>query len=321
MGKTTIRWFDVSINPIRAHVSMNPIRGDIKPFLDSTRFDEVLRRKKPRKYVWCDRTDIFGEWVPDAWIDQIAGMMWDAHWHTHIILSKHPERMQHYFASKDRAHSIACASHTLFQARDPRKAAAVPVEAFVAALSLPLHNLWLGTSIENQATADERIPFLLQTPAAIRFLSAEPLLEAIDFRLDHQGIPHGRWGEALGPCGYYCDEAVGHIDHRTRIDQIICGGESGPHARPCDLSWIEDIIAQCDTAGISCFIKQLGARPWMTDLRSHEGFPAHIYSRTDTTGSHPSAYELHGFKSKAAADPLEWPAGIRVQEFPVRQGA
>ena len=90
-------------------------------------------------------------------------------------------------------------------------------------------NVWLGVSVENQATADERIPILLNTPPAVRFISAEPLLEAIDLRLSHE------------------------------IDLVIIGGESGQHARPCRDEWILSLVEQCQAIGVACFVKQFGA--------------------------------------------------------------
>ncbi|MBL9048474.1 MAG: DUF5131 family protein, partial [Tabrizicola sp.] len=113
----------------------------------------------------------------------------------------------------------------------------------------PLPNCWLGVSCEDQATADERIPLLLQTPAAVRFVSAEPLLGPIVF-----------------------DQQV-HLERRTkiltgasapRIDWVIVGGESGPKARPCDVAWIRSIVQQCKAAAVPVFVKQdSGPRPGM----------------------------------------------------------
>jgi protein gp37 len=104
----------------------------------------------------------------------------------------------------------------------------------------PLPNVWLGVSVENQATADERIPLLLQTPAAVRFLSCEPLLRLIEIRRPAtMGAP--KTGE--------------------RLDWVIVGGESGPEARPCDLAWVRSLVSQCQAASVPVFVKQLGARP------------------------------------------------------------
>lgn len=111
-------------------------------------------------------------------------------------------------------------------------------------------NVWLGVSVSDQETADNLIPELLKlrelTPCL--FVSVEPLLGCIDLEL-------------AMPCGYYCDESVGHVDHSiSRLDWTICGGESGPKARPCQVEWIKSLAAQCKASGVSCFIKQDSGR-------------------------------------------------------------
>jgi protein gp37 len=114
----------------------------------------------------------------------------------------------------------------------------------------PLPNVWLGVSVENQHFADERIPLLLQTPAAVRFISAEPLLGPVDL---------GRWTTG-------CRSAAGHDDcvacgmgkRLDGLDWVIVGGESGPGSRPFDLAWARSIVQQCRAAGVACFVKQLG---------------------------------------------------------------
>lgn len=156
-----------------------------------------------------------------------------------------------------------------------------------AANRIPPKNVWLGVSVENQATADERIPHLLRVPAAVRFLSCEPLLEAVDL---------ARW-LMLGWCAA-CDSQCFVIDGTCRgcakparplLSWVIIGGESGPHARPCNPSWIKDIVNQCQAAGVPCFVKQLGSNV----LRSAGKFRDH-----------------------KGGDPSEWPEDLRVREFP-----
>jgi protein gp37 len=113
-----------------------------------------------------------------------------------------------------------------------------------------LPNLWLGTSVEDQQRADERTPHLLETPAAVRWLSVEPMLGPIDLT---------PWLESVFVADF--DPADrGYIT--PSIDWVVIGGESGPHARPCNLAWIRSIVAQCKAAGVPCFVKQLGARPF-----------------------------------------------------------
>lgn len=150
-------------------------------------------------------------------------------------------------------------------------------------------NLWLGVSVENQETANRRIPILLDIPAAVRFVSAEPLLGPIDFYAGWLG-----WkGERMTPVGPMVWVA-------PAIDWLILGGESGPKARPCNIDWIRSGVKQCREAGVAPFVKQLGARPFV-----------------DVTGGH--RYDDHTyFKSRdpKGGDPAEWPEDLRIREIP-----
>jgi protein gp37 len=114
----------------------------------------------------------------------------------------------------------------------------------------PLPNLHLGVSVENQAAADERIPWLLKTPAAKRFLRVEPLLEPIDL-----------WGAKydLAPGNF-----IGAVTAwKGGVDQVIVGGESGPGARPFHLEWARSLHQQCQAAGTAFFLKQVGSNPFL----------------------------------------------------------
>jgi len=122
-----------------------------------------------------------------------------------------------------------------------------------APLDWPLRNLHIGVSVEDQATADARIPLLLQTPAAVRWVSAEPLLGPVDFT--KVGSYRGETLSAL-------EEIVGHVE-RPRLDWIVCGGESGPGARPMHPAWARNIRDQCQAAGVAFLFKQWGA--WAPD--------------------------------------------------------
>jgi len=144
-------------------------------------------------------------------------------------------------------------------------------------------NVWIGTSVENEATAAERIPELLSIPdVTVRFLSVEPLLEEID--LFH-------WLQST--------------DTRPAVDWVIIGGESGSGGRPCNVKWIRSIVAQCLKAGVPCFVKQLGVKPIDDDPEgSRCPQMTRIYERriklNDSKGS----------------DPDEWPLDLRVRQVP-----
>lgn len=186
-------------------------------------------------------------------------------------------------------------------------------------------NVWLGTSISDQATADKAIPALLRCRdlSPVLFLSAEPLLGPIDlFRWtrpltqdsclncgwdgihepmtqeQYAAVKHTEHGNALCPeCGATADVCA-YDD--CLIDWVIVGGESGPAARPCDARWIIDIADQCADADVPCFVKQLGANAWLDSIAFDAADPGARLKLTDKKGG----------------DPAEWPEDLRVREFP-----
>jgi len=149
-------------------------------------------------------------------------------------------------------------------------------------------NLWLGTSVENQAAADARIPHLLRVPAAVRFLSCEPLLGPVDLS------EYLRCESCLSPQTCWCADA--------RVNWVIVGGESGPGARPCRVEWVRSIVEQCKAAGVACFVKQLGAA----------AVQPHYQDTRPITMIHLPV----SLRDKKGGDIAEWPADLRVREFP-----
>lgn len=164
-------------------------------------------------------------------------------------------------------------------------------------------NVWLGVSVEDQAAADTRIPLLLQTPAKVRFLSVEPLLGPIDLPL----------------CFHEADDPNQH-DHSECApipDWVIVGGESGHQARPCQIEWIRSLVAQCKSAGVACFVKQLGAQPIeRSDQRLCMSWPD---PETRFQKGLPMP-ELHGVPvllgDNKGGNESEWPADLRIRQFP-----
>ena len=128
-------------------------------------------------------------------------------------------------------------------------------------LKRPLPNLWLGVTVCNQAEADAKIPALLQTPAAVRFVSVEPMLEAVDLRgkLCHWTCPDGS--------GSWFSPVPGKVHHRL-LDWVICGGETGPGARPMHPDWVRGLRDQCQGARTPFFFKSWGE--WVTENQSPE---------------------------------------------------
>lgn len=192
------------------------------------KLDIPLRWNKPRRIFVNSMSDLFHEDVPHDFIVEIFEVMAQASWHTFQVLTKRPERMRDFFLGSS--------------------GAGANVE--------PLPNVWLGVSCEDQTTADERIPLLLQTPAAVRWVSAEPLLGLID--LDSE---RGDGLHALGCGDKYC--SCGD----RGIDWLVVGGESGPRARPTHPDWARSLRDQCREASVPFFFKQWGefAPNWLND--------------------------------------------------------
>lgn len=163
-------------------------------------------------------------------------------------------------------------------------------------------NVWLGVSVEDQQRADERIPHLLNTPAAVRFLSCEPLLGPVDLSewLFCDECRHDDfWGPGAvdDPLSNACGGKPWRECRCSRIDWVIVGGESGHNARRCDVAWIRSIVRQCKAAGVACFVKQLGAKSMGFSIRE---LPHGMKSFVDSKGG----------------DPAEWPSDLRIREFP-----
>lgn len=149
----------------------------------------------------------------------------------------------------------------------------------------PRPNVWLGTSVENQAAADSRIPELLKIPAAIRFLSVEPLLGPVEFSdVTKRSDAAVQWGKKA-------------LDG---IDWVIIGGESGHDARRCEVGWVRSIVKQCKAVGVAAFVKQLGAHPTEAGDFAQKTGPVTGLRLLDKKGG----------------DMSEWPRDLRVREFP-----
>ena len=307
---TTIEWTDKTWNPVtgctkvsagckncyaeaiadRFFAKQYPPNPDGSPrkFTDvrchPDRLMQPLRWKDPANCFVNSMSDLFHEDVPDQFITDILGVMFLAHWVRFQILTKRPARMLAYFAKGD--HGIF---EQFIRIRD--QGGMAPREVF-RALDLkhrdghfigqwPLPNVWLGVSVENQIQAHQRIPLLLATPAAVRFLSVEPMLEAIDLTAIKRTHAEG----FMRP-----------LDGRFRtINWVICGGESGPDARPFNLAWAESLLDQCKAAGVPFFMKQIGSNPeWPNEYWK---------------GLLPPKRE-----NMKGGDPAEWPDKLRVRE-------
>lgn len=314
MSKTSIEWSDFSTNPLRARnketgkvghfcVKCSPgckncyssklqtpyltqlefiaeNRDKVDLFFEQKAIEEVLRRKKPTKFFWCDMTDMFGEWVPEEWIDQCFAAMALTPWHTHQVLTKRADRMLEYF-TENHGHEARRRVQDVIQPPGSRGINEVAMRLFDG---WPLPNVWLGCSVEDRQRKT-RIDSLRQTPAALRFLSIEPLLEDIG-TLDLRGIS---WA--------------------------IIGGESGPGARPLDIAWVRSIINQCLAAGVHPFVKQLGAVPI---VRAGEPLGKTFNGQFvvgKCAGVEGNAVTLC-LKDRKGADWTEWPMDVCLRTFP-----
>lgn len=216
-----------------------------------------LRWKSPRTVFVNSMSDLFHESVPDEWIDRVFAVMALTPQHTYQILTKRSARMRAYVTDWSWA---ARAAFYVGEIAGPSLAGigAATELSGVKDLRRPLWNVWLGISAERQQEADARIPDLLATPAAVRFVSAEPLLGPVDFT-------HLKNGPAAGSIDALSGDArngrgeMFPIAPWPSLDWIIIGGESGPGARPMHPDWAREIRDQCAAAGVAFFFKQWGA--------------------------------------------------------------
>lgn len=264
-------------------------------FVES-QLDKPLKRRKPTRYFTCSMSDVFHENVSDEWRDRAFAVMALTPWHTYQVLTKRPDRMLEYMRSLDLR----------------RLARYATPFASIAGVSqdwkLPLPNVWLGTTVENQAMADKRIPLLLQTPAVIRFLSCEPLLEEVSIEHwlhlppcpQHPNEVAAGWGHL--PC-----DCHSHIERVGKINWLIAGGESGPKARECRIDWLRSLASQCQAANVPVFVKQLGSKAVdVSQYKPHYRSNNRDYNRQ---------IRMKLANSKGG-DISEWPEDLRIREFP-----
>lgn len=238
-------------HPSRAGLARMNAAGEAK-FTGEVRFndewlDQPLRWRKPRMVFAVAHGDLFYEKVPDEWIDRVFAVMSACPQHTFQVLTRRPERAREYLTTPLREYAIIRAIQEL--------PASMPFPTPGRWPHLPLPNVWLGTSVEDQASAEARIPDLLETPAAIRWLSAEPLLAGLDLeniRLENGDVLNALTGEIHDP-------RTGCIVREiAALDWIVVGGESGANARPMQPDWPRQLRDQCARANVPFFFKQWG---------------------------------------------------------------
>lgn len=346
---TKIQWTDASWNPVTGCTKVSPgcahcyivttpaFRIAGRKFSDGStdiRFHEArmpqpLSWRRPRRIFVNSLSDLFHEAIPDEFIARVYGVMVAAYWHEFQVLTKRPERRLALLRDARFREMVALEAapliHTL-RGRDPLGGEAEDMRRLerweVAEVGLAswnegaAPNIWEGVTAENQRWAGARIPVLLDTPAAVRFISAEPLLGPL--QLEEYLHDSDCWARFRDPPAGLC---ICNEPREEHISWVIVGGESGPGARPCDLDWIRDIVRQCQAACVAVFVKQLGAKPrehfldrgeWPVDLEwcgSRNVPPVSSPEREpDWWAPVPS--------DRKGGDPAEWPEDLRVREMP-----
>ena len=260
-----------------------PALTDVELFLDERILAAPLRWRTPRRIFVCSMTDLFGAWMPDEWIDRIFAVMALAPQHTFQVLTKRPERMRAYLEQVSDERDMQRWARWADIAKSPCAA------GIFDELDWPIANAHLGVSVEDQPTADARIPLLLQTPAAVRFVSYEPALGPVDFgkingRTSTRVHDSGRMDVLRGIAVY----PTTHPEYPEQgypmqpLDWLIVGCESGPNRRNQDgyEACARAAIQQAQAAGVRVFHKQMP------------------------------------IKGRVSHDPSEWPEDLRVREWP-----
>jgi protein gp37 len=289
---TTIEWATKVWNPVTgcnkvsqgckncyAETVANRFWGNRK-FTDVMMHEDRLhlpKWKKPQRVFVNSMSDLFHESVSFEFIDMVWMAMFENQKHTFMILTKRPERMKQYFDFRI--------------ARAKEKYGKFCVDT-------PLTNVWLGVSVENQETANERIPLLLQVPAAVRWLSCEPLLGKVD--LENLIV-----GNDNHPMKYDCSRPSFSF---PKIDWVVVGGESGTKARPMHPDWARSLRDQCKAADVPFFFKQWGE--WIHDdiIKQHLSPMEFI-----NVNKWSQVYDSHRIGKKKAGRKLD---GVEYNEFP-----
>lgn len=276
--------------------------------------DDPIRWQRPRKIFVNSMSDVFHENLSNEEIAAIFGIMAAAPHHIFQVLTKRAKRMLEWFQwakAQPEGPAAACAmaanAASFMGPTDRRPFEILDVFDRARSAAWPLTHVHLGVSVENEAAAQERLDYLLKTPARVRWVSYEPALGPVDF---------APWLDARGV--------------EPTLDWIVIGGESGPGARPMHPIWAESVIRACQRSGVAVFFKQTGAwrpkgwpgveavgsgRPWgVMDIRG-KFWPG-------TTAWNGRTMEAPDFEvymvevGGAGKKPDEWPESFRVREYP-----
>lgn len=254
----------------RKYIGTAERRGHVDVFTGQIGYDDTITEPlmwtKPSKVFVNSESDLFHEAVPFEFIYRVLAVIGASPKHTFQVLTKRAARMAEFFADRSRvAYGMAEAAKEMFGHGEVGRTAGELMSRW------PMRNLWLGVSVEDQQRADERIPHLLTTPAAVRFLSCEPLLGPVDLSAWMEPVQElltcRKCGEefatgeserdGLSPCCLREGDPQGETGG-SEIGWLIAGGESGPLARPAHPDWFRKLRDQCQEAGVPYFFKQWG---------------------------------------------------------------
>jgi protein gp37 len=299
MNKSKIEWTETTWNPVTgctpisegcqncyaaryAKRGIGDFRGDVthgdEPILTKRDFSDVrlhsdrlehpLHWRKPRKIFVCSMGDLFHENVPDEFIAAIFAAMSRAPQHVFQVLTKRPARMRQWLKRCGDGDTLGWITH------DGTAPRAYNGLGIIVGRSdqWPLPNVWLGVSCENQAAANERIPMLMQTPAAVRFVSVEPMLGPVNLTKkigQFSDCPECGDGVHVDEdgCCYHCGRDVMHYG----ANWVICGCESGPGRRPAETDWIRSVRDQCSSAEVPFFLKQMNVAGALVKMPKLDG--------------------------------------------------
>lgn len=282
---------------------------------------EPYRWRRPERVFVDSMGDLFHPSVPDHWIDLHYALFALTPRHTYMPLTKRPERRLAYLTDPNRLLRMA---ELVVDHPTGRRRLVDLIDLVV--FTEPLPNVWEGISVEDQDRLAERAEDFARTPAALHWISAEPLLGEID--LCNIALPGRRHLDLLA--GMITRDGVG-LDFLSPVRLVVVGGESGPKARDCWVPNVRSVVRQCADTGTKVFVKQLGARVIDRNDAGFDGSEDHHWPEMDPDdveddlsgyrdGYQGAPVRVH-LASRKGSDMAEWPKDLRVRQLPEELGA